>query len=132
MNGTFCSCALRIFFCIRSSESSTSTRRPCGLHPRRDVGEVVVVPLGDRDALHLDGREPGREGAGVVLDEHADEPLDRAELRRVDHHRLLPGAVGGLVLAGRSPCGWLKSYWIVDICQVRPIASRACTEIFGP
>ena len=31
-----------------------------------------------------------------------------------------------------KPPGWLKSYWIVDICQVRPIASRAWTEIFGP
>ena len=31
-----------------------------------------------------------------------------------------------------KPRGWLKSYWIVDICQVRPIASRAWTEIFGP
>ena len=31
-----------------------------------------------------------------------------------------------------KPLGWLKSYWMVDICQVRPIASRACTEIFGP
>ena len=28
MNGTFCSWALRIFFCIRSSDSSTSTRIP--------------------------------------------------------------------------------------------------------
>ena len=28
--------------------------------------------------------------------------------------------------------GWLKSYWMVDICQVRPMASRAWTEIFGP
>ena len=32
----------------------------------------------------------------------------------------------------RSVDGWLKSYWMVDICQVRPIASRACTEILGP
>ena len=31
-----------------------------------------------------------------------------------------------------KPFGWLKSYWIVDICQVRPIASRAWTEILGP
>ena len=29
-------------------------------------------------------------------------------------------------------CGSWKSTWIVDICHVRPIASRACTEIFGP
>ena len=28
--------------------------------------------------------------------------------------------------------GWLKSYWMVDICHVRPMASLACTEIFGP
>jgi len=28
--------------------------------------------------------------------------------------------------------GSMKSSWMVDICQVRPIASRACTEIFGP
>ena len=28
--------------------------------------------------------------------------------------------------------GSKKSSWIVDICQVRPMASRAWTEIFGP
>ena len=28
--------------------------------------------------------------------------------------------------------GRLKSTWIVDICQVRPMASFAWTEIFGP
>ena len=56
------------------------------------------MPLGDRDPLHLHGREPGRERAGVVLHEQADEPLDRAELRRVDHHRPLTRAVGCLVL----------------------------------
>ena len=98
MNGTFCSWALRIFFCIRSSESSTSTRSPRAFICSRDVVQVVVVPLRDRDALHLHRREPGRERAGVVLDQHADEPLDRPELGGVDHHRLLAGAVGGLVL----------------------------------
>ena len=45
---------------------------------------------------------------------------------------LLPGAVGRLVLQPEPGSGWLKSYWTVDICQVRPMASRACTEIFGP
>ena len=29
MYGTFCCCAVLIFFCIRSSESSTVTRMPC-------------------------------------------------------------------------------------------------------
>ena len=31
-----------------------------------------------------------------------------------------------------KPSGWLKSYWMVESCQVRPIASLACTETFGP
>ncbi|CAM5594179.1 hypothetical protein STENM223S_02734 [Streptomyces tendae] len=31
MKGTFCFWALRIFFCIRSEEESTSTRSPCFL-----------------------------------------------------------------------------------------------------
>ena len=29
-------------------------------------------------------------------------------------------------------CGSWKSSWTVDICQVLPMASRACTEILGP
>ena len=28
--------------------------------------------------------------------------------------------------------GWLKSYWMVDICQVRPMASLTWTETLGP
>ena len=82
--------------------------------------------------IDLHRRQPGREGAGVVLGQHADEPLDRAELRRVDHDRLLPRRRRRPGTRARSRGGWLKSYWTVDICQVRPIASRACTEIFGP
>ena len=56
------------------------------------------MPLGDRDRLDLDRREPRGEGAGVVLDEHAEEALQGAELGRVDHHRLVLGAVGAVVL----------------------------------
>ena len=29
-------------------------------------------------------------------------------------------------------CGSWKSSWMVDSCQVRPMASLAWTEIFGP
>ena len=53
--------------------------------------------------------------AGVVLDEHAEEPLDRAEQRAVDHHRALAGAVGrvdGQLEALRqsgSRAGWSTS-----------------------
>ena len=63
------------------------------------VGHLLV---GDRDADDLHRGEPGREGAGVVLGEDAEEPLDRPELRRVDHHRLLPAAVGGGVLQAEA------------------------------
>src|ERR1044072_3361242 len=42
--------------------------------------------------------QPGWERAGVVLDQHAEETLDGPELRGVDHHRLLPGAVRRLEL----------------------------------
>ena len=59
--------------------------------------EVRHVRVGDRDADHLHRRQPGRERAGVVLGEHAEEPLDRAEQRPVDHDRPLPGPVRGLV-----------------------------------
>ena len=38
----------------------------------------------------------------------------------------------GAVYSRPNRSGWLKSYWMVDICQVRPIASLAWTEIFGP
>ena len=36
------------------------------------------------------------------------------------------------VYSSPNRSGSLRSTWIVDICQVRPMASRACTEIFGP
>ena len=87
--------------------------------------------VGDRDADHLHRRQPGRERAGVVLGQHAEEPLDRAEQRRwiITGCCRVPSAAW---YSSSNRSGWLKSTWIVDICQVRPIASRACTEIFGP
>ncbi len=42
-----------------------------------------------------------------MLDQHADEALDRAELGGVDHHRLLAGAVRCLVLQG-EPLGLVE------------------------
>ena len=63
-----------------------------------DTAQVVDVLLADRDADDLHRREPGREGAGVVLGQHREEPLDRAEQRAVDHHRAVPLAVAALVL----------------------------------
>ena len=56
---------------------------------------IVVGVGGDRRHHHLHRRQPQRERAGVVLDQHADEPLHRAADRPVQHHRPLLGAVLG-------------------------------------
>ena len=98
MNGTFWLVWLTIFLAIRSSLVSTSTRTPCDFSCAATSSRYVDVLVGDRDADHLHRRQPRRERARVVLGEHAEEPLDRAEQRAVDHHRPLPGAVGGGVL----------------------------------
>ena len=106
MYGTFCFCALRIFFCMRSSEVSTSTRMPCVAQLRGDLVQVVDVLVGDRDADHLHGRQPRRERTRVVLEQHGEEALDRAEQRAVDHHRTLARAVGAPGTRGRTaPAG---------------------------
>ena len=98
---------------------------------RMTSSQVVAERVGDRDADHLHRRQPGRERAGVVLGQHPDEPLDGAELRRVDHHRLLPGAVGGLVFQAEP--GRLVEV-VLDGRHLPGAADRvpACMEIFGP
>ncbi len=53
--------------------------------------------IGDRDADNLHRRQPWREGPGIVLKQHREEPLDRAEQGAVNHHRTLAGTVWGLV-----------------------------------
>jgi hypothetical protein len=71
---------------------------PGGAQPlghRRGVG-LVVEPHRQHPGLH--GRHPRREGAGVVLDEDAEEPLHRPEQGAVDHDRLVAGVVGPGVL----------------------------------
>ena len=56
------------------------------------------MPVGDRQDRRLHRREPQRERARVVLDEHAEEPLDRTEQRAVDHDRAVPLVVGADVV----------------------------------
>ena len=55
------------------------------------------MAVGDRQHRRLDGREPGREAAAVVLDQDPGEALHRAEQRAVDHHRPVLGVVVALV-----------------------------------
>ena len=47
MYGTFCRCAFLIFFCIRSSLASTSTRMPCSRSVGRDLLQVGHVRVRD-------------------------------------------------------------------------------------
>ena len=66
-----------------------------------------------------------------MLKQHREEAFDGAEQRAVDHHRTLVRAIGGDVFELET-FRKVESSWMVDTCQVRPMASRACTEIFGP
>ena len=68
------------------------------LQPVDDAGGVGVVVAAHREHPDLLRGQPGRERAGVVLHEHAEEPLDRAEQRAVDHDRLVALVVGADVL----------------------------------
>src|SRR5712691_13095593 len=65
------------------------------LHPHPDSLElirnfvrVLRMPLADWDHRHLHRRQPHRERAGVVLDQHTEETLDRTEERAMHHDRL--------------------------------------------
>src|SRR5262245_57405082 len=50
---------------------------------------VLDVLLADREHARLHRRQPRRKRAGVVLDEHPDEALERAQDRAVHHDRAL-------------------------------------------
>ena len=63
------------------------------LQPLDHLAGVAVGVVGDRRDHHLHRRQPQRQPAGIVLDQHADEALERAEDRPVQHHRPVLGAV---------------------------------------
>ena len=95
------------------------------------LGGVRLVSVGDRQHPCLHRREPCREGAGVVLEQHTEEPLDRAEQGSVQHDRQVPSVVGPYVLQ-------LESGGHVEVVLDRAelpcatIASRTSMSIFGP
>ena len=78
----------------------------------------VLVAVGDRQHQRLHRRQPERELAGVVLDQDADEALEGAEQRAVDHHRPVLGVVGAGVGRGRS----------ARACSSRAARCRAATS----
>src|SRR5229473_3197694 len=67
-----------------------------------DVLGVVGDFFADRADFHLHRREPQREGAGIVLDQDAEEALDGDEQRAVHHERLMLGAVFADVLQAEA------------------------------
>src|ERR1039458_546359 len=69
-----------------------------GLQLVADFVRVCVVLLADRYHDDLRGREPHGKRSRVMLDEHAEETLDRAVERAVHHERLVPFAVFADVL----------------------------------
>ena len=113
MYGTFCSCARRILFCIRLSDVSTSTRRPRARRTPASSCAGLDVAVGDRDDDGLDRGEPERERAREVLDQDADEPLERAVDRAVDGDRPLRLAV------------------LVDVGQVEPLGQHHQVDLDG-
>ena len=93
---------------------------------------IVRLVLGDVQHHHLDRREPQRHRPGVVLDQDADEALERAEDRPVQHDR----HVARVVLARRTPrpsrSGIEKSSCMVPHCHTRPMLSFSENSILGP
>src|SRR5208282_2263228 len=73
-----------------------------GLELIRDFVGVLRVAFADGDHRHLHRREPYRERARVVLNEHAEETLDRSVESAVHHDRLLAGAVFGNVFEAEA------------------------------
>ena len=133
MYGTFWPCARRILFCIRLSESSTSTNRtPAARSSAASSLGRLDVAVGDRDDDGLDRRAPQRERAREVLREDADEPLERARRSRGGSP---PAAAAGRARrcsAGRTArAASARSTWIVAVCHSRPSASSIWMSILG-
>ena len=98
MNGTFCRPKSRIFafiFWLRAVEFDAEAG---GFEALLHALCVVEVLFADGHEADLHGREPEGEGSGVVLDEDAEEALDGAEQRAVDHDGLVALAVFADVL----------------------------------
>ena len=94
MNGTFCMAKSRILAFIFSLRASSSTRTPAASSSRFDllrVGSACRSLMGTRPTCT--GASQSGKRPGVVLDEHAEEALDRAEERAVDHDGLMALAV---------------------------------------
>ena len=91
-----------------SRRSSTCGPEPVVVEERLELQGVFGVPVGDGEDQDLDGRQPQREGAVVVLDEDPEEPLERAEQGPVDHIR-------AVLLAVLADVGHVEPFGIVEV-----------------
>src|ERR1044072_8909483 len=78
--------------------------QPGGAQPGGDFLGIIVALGDDRRHHRLDRRQPEREAAGMMLDQYAEEALERAEDRAVKHHRHVLLAVLAAV-EGAEPLG---------------------------
>src|SRR5438874_13057618 len=92
MNGTFCNCASRIFAPSFSFDLSTSMRSPADFNCSPTLS-AYSLNFSDNGSTRLHRREPERERAGVVLDDDADETLERPEDSAMDYNRPMLFAV---------------------------------------
>ena len=116
--------------------SSTLARTPSSAE---GLGDVAGVGVRGRRARRGTRTCSGRDATsacshGVVLEQDRHEALDRTEPKRA--RWIMIGSVRELSRMRRNSAsnrwGVWKSSWTVDIWCVRPMASRACTEILGP
>src|SRR3984885_3889803 len=68
----------------------------------RDFVGVLRVALTNRNHRHLHWRQPRRERARVVLDQHAKEPLHRSIQRTMHHDRLLARTIFGHIFQAKA------------------------------
>src|SRR5699024_5794297 len=69
--------------------------QPSGAQSMSDFLRIVSLRIGDVEHLRLYRRQPQRQGAGIVLEQDADEALHRTENRAVQHDR--HPALAGLI-----------------------------------
>jgi hypothetical protein len=94
---------------IFSLRMSASARRPaCGQQRADGLGHEIIGLRHDGGDDDLPGRQPERQFAGVVLDHDADEPLEGAQDRAVQHHR-------AVLFAVRADVGRVQPFGQVEV-----------------
>ena len=113
-------------FSLRRSATGTPARLSAST-----VARVIGLRIGDTENDGLHRRQPGREGASVVLDQDTGEALQRAEQAR-------DAASPAHALAGLVDVGDVEAFGQVEVdlqraaLPVAPIASRRTNSSFGP